>query len=191
MPFTPLHYPLAYGLSKIDRRLSLPGLVVGSFIPDIEVIILRLFFPDLPDHLFMHSLLGVFTLCTVVAVVATRYLYPFFVSLLFGVKIGELQKACRISSSLILSCMVGGLFHVLVEIPLHPFNPILWPWVDPFEIVGILVLFFAAGGDIALGFAVSNLLVNAIMFVFGLLILKRHRRNGLWERVWLGTHKKN
>jgi hypothetical protein len=43
MPVTPLHYPAAWGLSKLDKRLSLPALIVGSFIPDIEVPILFLF----------------------------------------------------------------------------------------------------------------------------------------------------
>ncbi len=37
MPITPLHYPVAWGLSKLDKRLNLQGLIVGSFIPDIEL----------------------------------------------------------------------------------------------------------------------------------------------------------
>ena len=52
MPITPLHYPIAWGLSKLDKRLNLPGLIVGSFIPDIEVPFLFIFFSGvLPDHL--------------------------------------------------------------------------------------------------------------------------------------------
>ena len=62
MPLTPLHYPLAHGLSKVGKKLSLPGLVVGAVIPDIEVPLMRIFFSDLPDHLVLHSLIGAATL---------------------------------------------------------------------------------------------------------------------------------
>ncbi|KKK92066.1 hypothetical protein LCGC14_2706670, partial [marine sediment metagenome] len=68
MPITPLHYPLAWGLSKIDKRLILPGLIVGSFIPDIEVPILFIFFSGvLPDHLVLHSLVGAITIGTIIS----------------------------------------------------------------------------------------------------------------------------
>ncbi|MFW9967115.1 MAG: DUF4184 family protein, partial [Candidatus Thorarchaeota archaeon] len=90
MPFTPLHYPAGYILSKTDKRLSLPGLLVGSVIPDIEVPLMWIFFPGVWDHLLFHSLLGVFTVCTLLAVVITRFFYPPVISLVFGVDHGKL-----------------------------------------------------------------------------------------------------
>jgi len=37
MSLTPLHYPIAYLFYKVDRRLVLPGLIVGSMLPGIEI----------------------------------------------------------------------------------------------------------------------------------------------------------
>jgi hypothetical protein len=34
---TPFHYPVAYILYKLRAKLSLPGLIVGSMVPDLEV----------------------------------------------------------------------------------------------------------------------------------------------------------
>lgn len=185
MPFTPLHYPAGYILSKTDRRFSLPGLLVGSVIPDIEVPLMWVFFPGVWDHLLLHSLLGAFTVCTLLAVVVTRFIYPPVISLIFGVDRGELEDACKITPSLIVSCMLGALFHVLVDIPMHPFNPTLWPWVPPNEIVGSVVLFFGEG-SMLVGFTRANTLFSIIMGVLGALILFVNINKNLWEEIWLG-----
>ncbi|MGD9381736.1 MAG: DUF4184 family protein [Candidatus Thorarchaeota archaeon] len=185
MPFTPLHYPAGYILSKTNKRLSLPGLLVGSVIPDIEVPILRIFFPGVWDHLLFHSLLGVFTVCTLLAVVVTRFIYPPIISLIFGVDRGELNDVCRFTPSLIVSCMLGALFHVLVDIPMHPFNPTLWPWVSPNEIVGPLVIILG-GGSVFWGFSRAHILLSVIMGVLGIVILIVNINKNLWEEIWLG-----
>jgi hypothetical protein len=185
MPFTPLHYPAGYILSKTNKRLSLPGLIVGSVIPDIEVPILRVFFPGVWDHLLFHSLLGVFTVCTLLAVVVTRFIYPPIISRIFGVDRGELDDVCSVTPSLIVSCMLGLLFHVLVDIPMHPFNPTLWPWVSPNEIVGPLVLILG-GGSVFWGFTRAHILLSVIMGVLGIVILIVNINKNLWEEVWLG-----
>ncbi len=185
MPFTPFHYPAGYILSKTNKRLSLPGLVVGSVIPDIEVPILRIFFPGVWDHLLFHSLLGVFTVCTLLAVVVTRFIYPPIISLIFGVDRGELDDVCRVTPSLIVSCMLGALFHVLVDIPMHPFNPTLWPWVSPNEIVGPLVIILG-GGSVFWGFTRAHILLSVIMGVLGIVILIVNINKNLWEEIWLG-----
>ncbi len=186
MPFTPLHYPVGYGLSRVGRRLSFPGLIVGSVIPDVEVLVLRFFFPNLPDHFVLHSLVGVLTLGTFIAVLVTRFLYPPIISGLFGVDRELLDDACKITPSLILSCMLGALFHVLVDIPMHWFNPVFWPWVDPLDIVGPLVILFAFEGNIQLGYLRANVFLSAIMVILWLIILIRNRGENLWERIWLG-----
>jgi hypothetical protein len=158
---------------------------VGSVIPDIEVPLMWAFFPGVWDHLLLHSLLGVFTVCTVLAVVVTRFIYPPVISLIFGVNRGELKEACAVTPALIVSCMLGALFHVLVDIPMHPFNPTLWPWIPPNEIVGSVVLFFGEG-SILVGFTRANTLFSAIMVVLGTLILIVNINKNLWDEVWLG-----
>jgi hypothetical protein len=185
MPFTPLHYPAGYILSKTNKRLSLPGLIVGSVIPDIEVPLMWAFFPGVWDHLLFHSFLGVFTVCTLLAIIVTRFIYPPFISLIFGVDRGQLAEACRVTPSLVVSCMLGALFHVLIDIPMHPFNPALWPWIPPNEIVGSVVLFFGEG-SMLVGFTRANTLFSTIMGVLGALILIVNINKNLWEEIWLG-----
>jgi len=119
MPVTPLHYPFAFLISKSDKRLSLPALVVGSIIPDIEVPIMWIFFSGLPDHLFLHSLVGATTMGTLVAVFVTWLLYPPIISTVFKVDKDELKEACSLSGMLVVSCLIGVLSHLLLDYPMH------------------------------------------------------------------------
>lgn len=180
MPVTPLHYPVGFALSKSSRRLSLPGLVVGSFIPDLEVPIMWILFPSLPDHLVLHSLIGVLTLGTLAAVTLTRFLYASVISTVFNVNQEGLNEACRVTPTLVLSCMLGAVFHLALDIPMHPYNPVLWPWVNPYEIVGVLVPLIGFGG--------ANLLLSVAMGICAVAVLLRYLDENLWERVWLGVN---
>ncbi|MDF1539015.1 MAG: DUF4184 family protein [Candidatus Thorarchaeota archaeon] len=189
MPVTPLHYPLAWLISKANKKLILPALVVGSVIPDVEVPILWFFFTGvLPDHLILHSLVGGLTLGTILAVVGTSLFYPWIVSTIFGVDRQDLKEACKITPILVLSCFLGVVSHLLIDYTMHWFNPILWPWVDPFIFVGPLALLFAVGGDVeGIGFHTANMLISAIMGIFWIAILIRYAKDDLWRNVWLGT----
>jgi len=185
-----MHYPVAWGLSKLDKRLSLPGLIVGSFLPDIEVPFLLIFFSGLlPDHLILHSLIGAVTVGTIISIFVTVYLYPILTSWLFHLDKAKIKEVCRFSPSLAFSCMLGNLFHIFLDIPMHPFNPVLWPFVDPYSIVGILVIAFSVEGGIATGFLHARILVNILMItIMGLLltiIIVKNRKN-LWERLLIG-----
>lgn len=178
-----MHYPVAWGLSKFHKRLNLPGLIVGSFIPDIEVPILILFFNGiLPDHFILHSLIGALTIGTIISTLITVLLYPILTSLFFRFDKVKIKEVCKLTPVLVLSCMLGNVFHILLDIPMHPFNPVLWPFVDPYSIVGVLVLLFAPVGDIRLGFLIANILTNLIMGLFMLTIVIKSRRN-LWEQI--------
>ncbi|MHA1931382.1 MAG: DUF4184 family protein [Promethearchaeota archaeon] len=191
MPITPLHYPIAWGLSKVDKRLNLPGLIVGSFIPDIEVPLLLIFFSGvLPDHLILHSLIGAVTLGTIISILITVYIYPILSSLLFRLDKAKTKEACRLSPALLLSCILGNLFHVFLDIPMHPFNPVLWPFIDPNSIVGILVLTFAIEGDRILGFLYARILMGILMtLITGILLTIIFIKNKkiFWERILIGN----
>ena len=188
MPVTPLHYPLAHGLSKINKRLFLPGVVVGSVIPDIEVPLMRIFFSNLPDHLFLHSLIGAATVGTLLAVLVTWLLYPPIISVIFNVDKERLKEVSGLSKMLVVSCLIGVLSHLLIDYPMHWFNPILWPWVDPYDIVGPLVLLFTPFGSInGTAFWMANLLTQVFMFVWWVLILMRYWGKDLWGNHWVGT----
>jgi len=187
MPITPLHFPFAFGLSKTNKRLILPGVVVGSVIPDIEVPIMWVFFSSLPDHLFLHSLVGAVLVGTILAALVTWLLYPPIISALFRVSKDDLKEACTPSCMLVFSCLIGVLSHLLLDYPMHWFNPILWPWVNPYDIVGPLVLFFAPFGPInGTAFWMANYLTSAIMILAWLSILIYYFDKDLWRNHWLG-----
>jgi len=69
---------------------------------------------------------------------------------------------------------------------MHPFNPILWPFIDPYDIVGPLVLAFAIDGDIGLGFLYARILNYIIMGSLMITILIKSRKN-LWEQILVGS----
>lgn len=168
---------------------------MGSFIPDIEVPFLFLFFSGvLPDHLLLHSLIGAVTIGTIISIFVTVYLYPILTSLLFRLDRVKVKKICRFSPSLALSCMLGNLFHIFLDIPMHPFNPVLWPFVDPYNIVGILVLIFTKEGDTTLGFLYARIMVNILMItIMGILlavIIVKNKENR-WERLLIGKFYSN
>ncbi len=187
MPITPLHYPLAFAFSKTNKRLLLPGVVVGSVILDIEVPVMWFFFSDLPDHLILHSLVGAVTVGTLLAVVVTWLFYPPIISTIFRVDKDELREVCSVSGMLVLSCLIGVFSHLLLDYPMHWFNPILWPWVNPYDVVGPLVLFFAPFGPInGTAFWMANRLTSAIMIIAWLPILIYYQNDDLWSNHWLG-----
>lgn len=167
----------------------MPGLIVGSFVPDIEVPVLWLFGGGLPDHLILHSIIGVLTIGVLVSVLVTRFLYAPAISALFGIERAKLESACATSYVLIGSCLLGLFGHLLLDLPMHPYNPLLWPWVNPNAIVGILVILFAQGGNIESGFAAANQLVSVVMLVPLLAIVIKHR-HVLWSSLWLDETRK-
>jgi len=159
---------------------------VGSFIPDIEVPILIVFFNGvLPDHFILHSLIGALTIGTIISTMVTVMFYPFLTSLFFRIDIDKTKEICRLSPALVLSCMLGNIFHILLDVPMHPFNPVLWPFVDPYSIVGFLVIVFSVDGSFSLGFLIANILNNVITGLLMLAIMIKSRKN-LWEQILIG-----
>ena len=166
--------------------MNLPGLVVGSFIPDIEVPFLIIFFHSvLPDHFILHSLIGGVTIGTIISIFVTVYLYPILTSLFFGLDRVKVKEVCRLTPVLVLSCMLGNLFHILLDVFMHRSNSILWPFIDPNEIVGILTLAFAFEGNIVLGSIYASILIHTIMGLLWIAIIVRSRRN-LWDLILVG-----
>jgi hypothetical protein len=76
VPITPFHYPIANLIHKLDGKisLSLPALIVGSMVPDLEVPFM-ISFTGTQDRLVLHSILGAITLGTIITIALTeRYL---------------------------------------------------------------------------------------------------------------------
>ena len=193
MPFTLLHYPVAWGLSKLNKRMNLPGLIVGSFIPDIEYLFFFIFLPGIiPDHFILHSLIGGVTIGTIISIIVTVFMYPVLTSLLFGLDKARVSEVCRLTPVLALSCLMGNLFHILLDVFMHRFNSILWPFVDPNEIIGILtfVFAFAFESNIGLGSIYASVLIHMIFALLMIVIFVKSRRN-LWELILVGKTSQN
>ena len=180
MPLTPLHYPLAYLIYRLNRRLSLPGLVVGSMLPDIEIpVMLILFGARIPPRLVLHSLLGATTLGTLISLVATILIYPALVSTVFSIKEVEVKEKCKFSSNLFFSCLLGNLSHVLLDCTNHDYNPIFWPFLMP-EGTPSLVCSALGGRERA------SLIVQVILIAVLLIILLISRCGNLWKNLFVG-----
>ncbi len=185
MPITPLHYPVAWGLSKLNKKLNLPGLIVGSFIPDIEYLFYFIFFPGfIPDYFLLHSLIGGAILGTIISVISIIFIYPLLTSLFFGLDKTRVTEVCRLSPILVLSCILGSLFHIILDVFMHRFNSILWPFVDPYNIPGIFSFAFAFifEGNIGLGAIWASILLHTIFAVLMIVLFVKSRRN-LWDQT--------
>ena len=179
MPLTPLHTAFAYLAKKSVLKLSLPALIVGSMLPDLEIPLIYLATTSQFNRLFLHSLFGAATLGTLLSVLLTVFLYPAVVSIIFRLERKALEEECRFSSSLMISCLFGCLSHVLIDALHHEFNPILYPFVKvSFD---SLVLF----GNQELASSVVHLAFTGIlMLVLGWELTKGI--HGFWERVLVG-----
>lgn len=131
MPITPFHYPVAKIIHKLNGKisLSLPALIVGAMVPDLEVPFVTLF-GDTGDRLVLHSLLGGLTLGTLIAVAFTVWLYPRVIGVFLPAYKTKLKEKCSFSFSLVLSCLIGVLSHNILDIANHVYNPIFWPFLS-------------------------------------------------------------
>lgn len=127
MPAIFLHSSFAYFINKLNSKLSLPGLLVGSIIPDIEVLILYYLTNGSSDRLLFHSIIGSITIGTILSVGIVVFLYPSFVSFLFKIDKNYILKKCVFSKTLIGLCLIGNLSHVLIDATHHQYNPLLYP----------------------------------------------------------------
>lgn len=179
MPLTPLHAVFAYLANKGIRKLSLPALIVGSMLPDLEIPFIYLMTGGLYGRLFLHSLLGVATLGTFLSVLLTIFLYPPVVSLVFGLDREKVEERCRFSSVLLISCLLGCLSHVLIDSLHHEFNPLLYPFVN--ESFDSFVLLN--------NWQLASFIVQFVLLVILLLVLfweVGKGTKGFWKRVLVG-----
>lgn len=177
MPLTPLHYPVAYVLYKLNKKLSLPGLAVGSMFPDLEIpAIILLFRTRIPNRIVLHSLLGAATIGTMFSLIFTVLVYPSLISYLFKIDKGKVKSKCRLSSNLVFSCLLGNVSHVLLDLINHPYNPIFWP----LSLLTPSPICFALGGMQN----ASMIVHTTLIVIFAALLI--NLRGNIWERLLVG-----
>ena len=164
---------------KLGGNLSLPGLVVGSVIPDLEIpIMIMLFGFQVPNRMILHSLLGAFTVGLVLSVAITKWVYPALTSRIFPISKLKVKEKCSLSINLAFSCLLGVLSHVLLDVTNHAYNPVFWPFLALIETPSPITPFL--GGALAASIIVHTLI--AVMFV-GFILQKREN---FWERLLVG-----
>jgi membrane-bound metal-dependent hydrolase YbcI (DUF457 family) len=179
LPVTPFHYPLAYIAHKLGKNLSLPGLVVGSMLPDLEIpVMLLLFGPEVPNRMVLHSLLGAATVGTLVATAITAWIYPSVTSRVFLINKREVKQRCTLTASLVLSCLIGVLSHVLLDVTNHDYNPVFWPFLTLNETASPITPLF--GGALP-----ASIVIHSFMaLLFAAFFLQK--RENFWEHVLVG-----
>ncbi len=136
MPFTPLHYPVAYLIHRASRRrLSLPALTVGCFTPDLEIpVLLYLTGSRAHDRLVLHSIIGSSTIGVLLSLSILMLVSPVILRL-SGVE-GSWRRTSWLNVAV--SCLIGNLSHVFLDVTCHTYNPLLWPItsksvINPFD----------------------------------------------------------
>ena len=178
MPFTPIHWSIAYLARKIRPSLSLPALIVSTATPDIEIPFIYLITSGRIDRLVLHSLLGAATLATLLSVVFTVFAYAPLVSHLFKLDGKTVRERCRFSLSLVLVCLLGNLSHVLIDALNHEYNPLLFPFTytsfDAFVFVK----------DLRIANVIVPIAFLALLIFFVFREVRRGTKN-IWERLFV------
>ena len=139
MPLTPFHASVPW-LAYVRRpaAFSFWALTLGAMMPDLEVLPLFALSPDIyAARGPMHSLVGALTFDAALTVLAVIVLFPPAIrwferrwpgSDVFRFAGQDLRSDPRGLLTLYGSAVLGGLTHVLVDLPTHRYNPLLWPW---------------------------------------------------------------
>ena len=178
MPLTPLHTVVAYLLNRWLRKLSLPALIVGTMVPDLEIPFIWFVTGGLYNRLVLHSLLGAAVLGTIIAVLLTVFAYPIVISFVFRLDKEEIEEKCSFSSTLVFCCIVGSLSHVLIDSLHHDFNPLLYPFVNESFDALVLKNTFVSSTDL-----VSYPILTFLILIF--LPELRKGQEGFWKRVFV------
>ena len=136
MVLTPLHYVHAYVVHKISRRkLSLPGLIVGCAIPDIEnPILYSIGFKPPYNRLILHSLIGSLLFSWIIGL-AILPLYRLFIERFLKRKFTHKYSIFNYVFSVFISAEI----HLIIDAFHHQYNPLLWPITH--ENINSLILF--------------------------------------------------
>jgi membrane-bound metal-dependent hydrolase YbcI (DUF457 family) len=181
VPVTPLHYPIAKIINKLDKtaRLSLPALIVGSMVPDLEVpFVYFLSGTWMQDRMVLHSLIGGLTIGTVITIIITVLAYPRVISAFFPNKKERVKKKCSLTRGLFFSSLIGVLSHVLLDVANHAYNPLFWPFISLDQTPSPIVPFLG-------GSSMASLIIGGIMLLLFIPILIDAKSN-FWERLLVG-----
>ncbi len=180
MPLTPLHYSLAYRIYRLGKRkLSLPALIVGSMLPDLEIPVMVLLFGlQVSNRMVLHSLIGGVTIGTLIGVIITVLVYPRLTGAIFPINKLKVKEKCQFSLGLVISCFIGVLSHVLLDVTNHAYNPVFWPFLSIYQTPSPIVPLLG-------GLDMASLIVHGSMVALFVALFYDKRKN-FWEQLLVG-----
>jgi membrane-bound metal-dependent hydrolase YbcI (DUF457 family) len=139
VPAGPFHLGFVLPIfARFRTRLEIIPLAIGSFIPDIELLLMWPVAGSIKAARGpMHSLLGAFTIDLAFALLFAYLVAPPIVAW-FAAKMGDPSLAkfaggdfgARPSrfGAAVGSALLGTVSHVLIDLFSHDRNPLFWPW---------------------------------------------------------------
>ncbi len=183
MPYTPIHWSLAYLGKAFKPSLSLPGLLVSTSMPDLEIPFVYAATGGQCDRLVLHSVLGAATLATFLSVVTTVFIYSPIISRLFKLNPAKVTSKCLFSGSLIAVCFFGSFSHVLTDSFDHLYSPLFFPFTyDSFSAYAVIARNI---NNWALASAIAPLSFLALSFIVVLREVRKGTKN-IWFRLLVG-----
>ena len=175
MTLTPLHFAFVWFFKLKFKVLSIAGLSIGSFVPDLEPLVAFTLgqsvfcgwdFPCTlaPDRLVLHSITGALTVDVGLTMAIVALLGRFLDLERIGVYGFSKVKVTR--PNFCASAAIGSVSHVLVDWLHHPANPVFWPFaVDGSYYVGgpLLPYFTVLHASILVGVVAAVLTAAAIV----------------------------
>ena len=179
MPAIFLHSTFAYLINRWKPQFSLPALLVGSMLPDVEVIPIYYLTNGTIDRLILHSIIGATTVGTILSLSIVLFIYPRLISSIFKINRKDVKKKCYFSTTLIVLCLIGNLSHVLIDATHHEYNPLLYP------VFNASIDSLRISNDLVFDGGLVTLIMSAILLVIVIVSLKKGMK-GFWKKMLVG-----
>jgi membrane-bound metal-dependent hydrolase YbcI (DUF457 family) len=104
--------------------------------------------------------------------------YPHLTGAIFPINKLKVKEKCHFSLGLVISCFIGVLSHVLLDVTNHAFNPVFWPFLSIYQTPSPIVPLLG-------GLDVASLIVHGSMIVLFVALFYDKRKN-FWEQLLVG-----
>lgn len=178
MPSPLGHFTIAYIIYKSKKSLSLPALIIGSIIPDIDTLFNYMTRGYVGREL-LHSFIGVGTLGTLISTLLVVLFYPLVISTFFRLRKGEVRQACKLSKNVLASSFIGGLSHILIDSTCHNYNPLFYPFTKQ----SIDILLFTPDWEFSYFVIELFLVMLLVMLMFS---VSRKGAQGFFKQILVG-----
>ena len=181
MPSSLGHFTIAYIIYKSKNTLSLPALIVGSIISDVDILFYYLIGGSFDiGREILHSFVGVGLLGTLLSMLLTTLFYPRIVSALLGINREEVKRVCSFSKTTLVSSLIGGFSHVLVDSTCHNYNPLFYPFTR--QSIDVLLI----TNDWRLSYAIVEILLLVLLLLMLIIDFSKRKTKGVWKRLLIG-----